>query len=91
MPIDLIVRGMCSVRPGVPGFSESIAVRSVVGRYLEHSRIFVFGKGDRERFLIGSADLMERNLDRRVEAVTPVIDADIQASPARNHRRDARR
>jgi polyphosphate kinase len=77
--IDLIVRGMCSVRPGVPGTSETIGVRSVVGRFLEHSRIFVFGSGDRERFFIGSADIMERNLDRRVEAIAPVTDADNQA------------
>jgi polyphosphate kinase len=76
--IDLIVRGMCSVRPGVEGISESISVRSVVGRFLEHSRILVFGSGDRERFYIGSADMMERNLDRRVEAITPVTDAENQ-------------
>jgi polyphosphate kinase len=74
VPIDLIVRGMCSLQPGVPGFSESIQVRSIVGRYLEHSRIFCFGQGERERYFIGSADLMERNLDRRVEAITPVKD-----------------
>ncbi|HSM33254.1 MAG TPA: polyphosphate kinase 1 [Anaerolineae bacterium] len=78
VPIDLIVRGMCSLQPGVPGFSESIHVRSIVGRYLEHSRIFCFGQGDRERYFIGSADLMERNLDRRVEAITPVKDAALQ-------------
>jgi len=78
VPIDLIVRGMCSVRPGVPGESETIRVRSIVGRYLEHSRIFVFGRDERERFFIGSADLMERNLDRRVEALTPVSDAESQ-------------
>jgi polyphosphate kinase len=78
VPIDLIVRGMCSVRPGVPGESETIRVRSIVGRYLEHSRIFVFGSGERERYFIGSADLMERNLDRRVEALTPVVDAESQ-------------
>jgi polyphosphate kinase len=77
--IDLIVRGMCSVRPGVPSFSETIRVRSIVGRFLEHSRIFVFGAGDREKFYIGSADIMERNLDRRVEAVAPVTDAESQA------------
>jgi polyphosphate kinase len=76
VPIDIIVRGMCSVRPGVPGMSETINVRSIVGRYLEHSRIFLFGRGERERYFIGSADLMERNLDRRVEALTPVTDAD---------------
>jgi polyphosphate kinase len=77
--IDLIVRSMCSVRPGVAGVSESIRVRSIIGRYLEHSRIYLFGRGERERFLIGSADLMERNLDRRVEALTPVTDPDNQA------------
>jgi polyphosphate kinase len=65
---------MCSVRPGLEGTSETIRVRSIVGRFLEHSRIFVFGSGDRERFYIGSADMMERNLDRRVEAIAPVKD-----------------
>ncbi len=75
VPIDLIVRGMCSLQPGVPGFSESIQVRSIVGPYLEHSRIFCFGQGDRERYYIGSADLMERNLDRRIEAMAPIKDA----------------
>ena len=79
VPIDLVVRGMCSVRPGVAGLSETINVRSIVGRYLEHSRIFLFGRGERERFYIGSADLMERNLDRRVEALAPVIDQESQA------------
>lgn len=79
VPIDLIVRGMCSVRPGLPGVSETIRVRSVVGRYLEHSRIFVFGRGEDEQYLIGSADMMERNLDRRVEALAPVSDSDSQA------------
>jgi polyphosphate kinase len=77
--IDLIVRGMCSVRPGVPGISETIRVRSIVGRFLEHSRIFVFGSGERESFYIGSGDIMERNLDRRVEAIAPVSDGDNQA------------
>ncbi|MEO6350754.1 MAG: polyphosphate kinase 1 [Candidatus Limnocylindrales bacterium] len=77
--IELIVRGMCSVRPGLPGVSETIHVRSIVGRSLEHSRIFVFGHGERERFYIGSADIMERNLDRRVEALAPVSDADNKA------------
>jgi len=79
VPVDLIVRGMCSVRPGVPGTSETLRVRSIVGRFLEHSRIFVFGRDERERFYMGSADLMERNLDRRVEAVTPVDDTDSKA------------
>ncbi|MGD8684358.1 MAG: RNA degradosome polyphosphate kinase, partial [Chloroflexota bacterium] len=79
VPIDLIIRGMCSLQPGVPGFSESIQVRSIVGRYLEHSRIFCFGQGERERYFMGSADLMERNLDRRVEAMTPVKDEALAA------------
>ncbi len=72
--VDLLVRGICSLRPGLPGVSETIRVRSVVGRFLEHSRIFYFRNGGEEEFSIGSADMMERNLDRRVEAVTPVDD-----------------
>jgi polyphosphate kinase len=73
--IELLVRGICALRPGVPGLSENITVRSVVGRYLEHSRIYRFGSEARgiDR-LIGSGDLMPRNLDRRVEALTPVRD-----------------
>jgi polyphosphate kinase len=77
--IDLIVRGICCLRPEVPGMSERIHVRSIVGRYLEHSRIFRFGEGDEARFYIGSADLMQRNLDRRVEAVVPVFDPALTA------------
>ena len=78
VPIDLIVRGMCCLRPGVPHLSENITVRSIVGRYLEHSRIYAFGQRDSRRYLIGSADLMPRNLDRRVEAIVPVEDPELQ-------------
>jgi len=72
--IDLIVRGICCLKPGVPGLSEGIRVRSLVGHYLEHSRIFRFGSESDPYILIGSSDLMPRNLDRRVEAVVPVTE-----------------
>ena len=78
MKIDLIVRGICVLRPGIKGLSENIRVVSIVGRFLEHSRVFYFANGGDEEIYIGSADWMHRNLDRRVEAVVPIKDANIK-------------
>jgi polyphosphate kinase len=78
--IDLIIRGICALRPGVVGLSENIRVRSIIGRFLEHSRIFYFanGGGESQEIYIGSADLMTRSFDRRVEVLVPVKDAEIR-------------
>ena len=78
VPIDLIIRGICCLRPGVPGVSDRITVRSIIGRYLEHSRIWYFENGGDPEVYIGSADLMERNLYRRVEIMCPVPDAGLR-------------
>ena len=76
--IEIVSRGVCSLRPGVPGMSKNITVRSILGRYLEHSRLFIFENGKRTTYLLGSADLMPRNLDHRLEVVVPVDDARAQ-------------
>jgi polyphosphate kinase len=75
VPIDLNIRGICCLRPGVPGLSESIRVFSVVGRFLEHDRVFIFGPAGQEEFFLSSADWMPRNFDRRVEVMFPVESA----------------
>src|SRR5262249_29493774 len=78
VPIDLIIRGFCCLKPGVPGYTENIRIRSIIGRFLEHSRIFHFAAGQEApaagEFFIGSADWMQRNLSSRIEVVTPVWD-----------------
>ena len=76
--IDLVIRNISALRPGIPGLSENIRVRSVLGRFLEHSRFFIFDAGKKTTHLMGSADLMPRNLDHRIEVVTPVEDTRIQ-------------
>jgi polyphosphate kinase len=72
--IDLVVRGLCTLRPGVPGRSERIRVRGLIGRFLEHARIYHFGNDGDDEYLIGSADWRSRNLRRRVEVAVPILD-----------------
>ena len=76
--VDLIIRGVCALRPGVKGLSENIRVRSVIGRFLEHSRIFYFLAGGAEKLYMGSADWMERNFFRRIETCFPVLDVKLK-------------
>src|SRR5690348_2303352 len=79
VPVDLLIRGICAVRPGVPGLSETVRVRSVLGRFLEHSRIFWFENGGEPEAYLGSADMMHRNLDRRVEVLVRLPSAELVA------------
>ena len=79
VPVDLLVRGNCSLVTGVPGLSDTMRICGIIDRYLEHSRIFIFAAGGEEKCFIGSADWMPRNLDNRVEVITPVYDPDIKA------------
>ena len=76
--VDLIVRGICCILPGVKGYTENLRVTSIVGRYLEHPRIFLFGTGADQKIYIGSADMMTRNTEKRVEVACPVYDETIR-------------
>lgn len=76
--VDLIVRGICCILPGIPGETENLSVTSIVGRYLEHPRVFVFGRGEDQKVYIGSADMMTRNTEKRVEVACPIYDAQIK-------------
>ena len=78
VPVELSVRGNCSLFTGIPGQSESIRANGIIDRYLEHARIFIFAAGGEEKVFIGSADWMPRNLDYRIEVVTPVYDPQIK-------------
>ena len=76
--IRMVVRGICSLVPGIKGQSENIHITSILDRFLEHGRMYVFGNGGNEKIYIGSADWMKRNLSHRIEVITPILDADVQ-------------
>ena len=78
MDVTLVIRGICSLKPGIPGLSENINAIRIVGRFLEHSRIFIFGNNGQELYYISSADWMPRNLDHRIEVACPVYDPKLQ-------------
>ena len=91
VPITLLVRGICCLRPGVPRVSETIEVRAIIDRFLEHGRVFHFANGGKDEVYIGSADWMPRNFHRRVEAMVPIEDPALRAAPHRHPAAPARR
>lgn len=76
--VKLVIRGICCILPGLPGYTENVEVHSIVGRFLEHTRLYIFGKGEDREMYISSADLMTRNMERRVEIAVPILDPDVQ-------------
>ena len=83
--VDLIVRGICCILPGVPGYTDNLTVSSIVGRYLEHPRIFCFGTGADQKIYIGSADMMTRNTEKRVEVACPILDPELRRRVFHDH------